>query len=285
MTSAFADTLGAIRGEADESALVAGRPSGDRWVRLDDALRDDGILRRWLDATRTGAEAPDRVAMMFLSSWLTSTFVEPLATSLVRSRRGWITDRSAVFVRPTDGGWFDGLAIEDATVLVLADDGPTDREGVRVLPSIAAIRDASAASIAPILGVTLAALRRVGPLGAPAFWGSVADSIADAAVSDATSRGADPTVAFAAGASLSDAIGRQVGMGRVRPTLVTVPWSGGVAHEVRRGTCCLWYQTQEAPDPRGEGYCGSCPRRDADDQRQRWARWLDEEATTALVAG
>ena len=150
------------------------------------------------------------------------------------------------------------------------------RPGVRVLPTIDAIREAAAAGIAPVLDATLTALRRVGPLGAPAFWGSVADSIAGAAVVDARARDADPAAAFSAGAALTEAIGRHARMGRVRPTLVPVTWGGGVAHEVRRGTCCLWYQTQESPDPCGEGYCEGCPRRDADDQLLRWTRSLEE---------
>ena len=187
-----------------------------------------------------------------------------------------------MFVRPTDGGWFDGLAIEDATVLVLADDEPTQRQGVRVLPSTAVIRDASAAAIAPILGATLAALRRVGPLGARRSGARSPTPSPARPCPTPRARGADPTIAFAGGRVAERRHRPPRGHGARPPALVTVPWSGGVAHEVRRGTCCLWYQTQEAPDPRGEGYCSSCPRRDADDQRQRWARWLDEErATTA----
>ena len=69
----LAETLAVIRGEGDAIALFAGRPHGERWVRLDDALGDDDVLRRWLSATRAGAESSDKVAMMFLASWLSGT--------------------------------------------------------------------------------------------------------------------------------------------------------------------------------------------------------------------
>ena len=281
MTTTFAETLASLRGEDDEIALIAGQPTGDRWVRLEDALCDDATLRRWHAATRASAEAPDKVAMMFLASWLAGTLVEPVATSLVRSAAAGSPIRAPCrSVRPWTAGSTGSRSPMGPSCARGRPGGGT--EDVRVLRRSTRSGDASAASIAPILAATLAAFRRVGPIGAPAFWGSVADSIASASVSEATAHGSDPAVAYAEGASLSDAIGQRVAMGRVRPTLVTIPWTGGVAHEVRRGTCCLWYQTQEAPDPRGEGYCTSCPRRDLDDQRLRWARSLEEEAAAVV---
>ena len=221
----------------------------------------------------------ERVATMFLASWLAGTLIEPVARSVIRHGRGWTLDPATLHVRPTDAGWFDGLAIGDgATVLVAADDPAAGQRGVRVLATTAEVRDATATQVATLGAEVLAGLRSVRPIGAPAFWGSLADAIAGSLVFDVEADGGDVEATFRDVRSFMDAVGRVVAIGRARPELVPVAWSGGLAHEVRRGTCCLWYRTQVDPDPAGEGYCGTCPRRDPEDQCSRWVRSREETA-------
>ena len=228
----LAETLAALRSTDDEVALVHGRPRGPRWVRLSEALQDATTLRVWLTATGTAADDPERVATMFLASWLAGTLIEPVARSVIRHGRGWTLDPATLHVRPTDAGWFDGLAIGDgATVLVAADDPAAGQRGVRVLATTAEVRDATATQVATLGAEVLAGLRSVRPIGAPAFWGSLADAIAGSLVFDVEADGGDVEATFRDVRSFMDAVGRVVAIGRARPS--SSPSRGAAASPTR----------------------------------------------------
>ena len=180
-----------------------------------------------------------------------------------------------LLVRQHEDGWFDGLAVLDPTVRVLPGDPEAGHPDAVVIEDLARLRRSVMEDLARTLGPVFAAVRRQTRLGMPAMWGGVADSIGFVAVADAAAHGEEPRVAFADALRFVDELVKIAPIPRVRPALVGVPSPAGVAHEMVRGTCCLWYRTQPDPDPRGEGYCDSCPRRDPVDQIRRWADWYE----------
>lgn len=100
------------------------------------------------------------------------------------------------------------------------------------------------------------------------MWGGVADTIAAAVVDG---KEASERSAFDEATALIDALAAVAPIPSVRPTLVDLVRDGRTVRRLRRGSCCLWYQTQTDPDPCGEGFCDGCPRRDPVDQQRRWA--------------
>jgi hypothetical protein len=195
----------------------------------------------------------------------------------MREERTWPCRVSSLLVRQHEDGWFDGLAVLDATVRVLPDDPEAGHPDAVVFSDLTSLQRSVVEDLAQTLAPVFAAVRRQTRHGMPAMWGGVADSIGGVAVADAVAHGEDPRVAFVDALHFVDelAIAERVPMPRVRPTLVDVAWSGGTTPEIVRGTCCLWYRTQPDPDPCGEGFCDSCPRRDPLDQGRRWAASLE----------
>jgi hypothetical protein len=276
--SPLAATLARV-GAIDESVrYVAGRPAEAGWFLFADALADEALFDEWFGAIRDANGGRDAVAASFLASWLAGIVIEPVTVAIVRERRAWSVAAGDLLVHRHEDGWFDGLAIQNPTLILLPGDEDAGHRDAVVVEDAPALRSSVAAEIATTLGQIFRAVRRRARLGLPVMWGAMADSAGYAAVADAAARGCDREAAFAEAMVFVDAIAEVAAMPRVRPSLVQVAWSGGVSHEIARGTCCLWYRTQVDPDPMGEGFCSFCPRRDPDDRRRRWAAGLEEEA-------
>jgi ferric iron reductase protein FhuF len=276
--SPLAATLDRLGTGDEETRLVAGCPVDDGWVVLADAIADQSLIDRWFDAIRTTVGGPDTVSASFLASWLGGVIVEPVTRAIILERRAWSVAASDLLVHPHPEGWFDGLAVRTPTVWMLPGDPDAGHPEAVVMEDAAHLRRTVAAELATTLALIFGDVRRRARLGSPAMWGGVADGAGAAAVVDAVARGDDPVTAFEEAMTLVRDIAAHAPVPRVRPSLVPVAWSGGIGHEMVRGTCCLWYRTQADPDPSGEGYCSSCPRRDPQEQRRRWARWLEEAA-------
>lgn len=242
---------------ADDDRLVAGKPDDDGWVRVADAIGDATWVDRRLAATLAHADGIPRVAASYQASWLAYALVVPLARAVVHLDRAWSLDPSQLWLHPTEGGWYDGLAI-DPTAMMLG-------------PSPDGLEDGVAGGIVALMTPLFVAIDRASGLGTPCMWGSLADAIGSGCVTNAAARGTDVGRAFERASELIAAIGRSTRLPRVRPRLVDLSTPGAEPRRaVRRGTCCLWYRTQQHPDPSGEGFCDDCPRRDPEDQRRRW---------------
>lgn len=242
----------------DDGLLLAGAPSGSDWILVVDALRDPAWIDGRLAATLAHADGVHRVAASYQASWLAHALVVPVARAVTRFERAWPLDPSRLWLRPTDGGWYDGLAIDAGLVTT----GP--------VPG-GALHDRVAADVVALLTPFYAALDRASGLGTPCMWGALADAIGFGCVEDAQARGSDVARTFDGATELIAAIARRTRLPRVRPKLIELSLPDGrPRHAIRRGTCCLWYRTQPDPDPCGEGFCEGCPRRDLEDQRRRW---------------
>ena len=268
-TSPLACTLARLSDAYENVRFVAGRPAGNGWFVLADALADGALIDGWFDAIRDTNGGHEAVAASFLASWLTGIVVEPVTSAIVRERRAWSVAADDLVVHRHDEGWFDGLAIVNPRLVMLRGDRDSGHRDSVVVEDVATLRSSVATEIAGTLGMIFGAVRRRARLGLPVMWGAMADSAGYAAVADAAARGCDRQAAFDEAMVFVDAIREVATMPRVRPSLVQVAWSGGVSHEIARGTCCLWYRTQIDPDPMGEGFCSSCPRRDPEDRRRR----------------
>lgn len=277
----LAATIDRLAADADDVRYVVGLPPDDGWVVLAEAIADETVIGQWLADIRDRNGGLEAVAASFLASWLAGVVVGPLTVAIIRERRAWSVAAPDLLVHRHEDGWFDGLAIRGARVVVLPGDPESRHPDAVVVDDLGALRSTVAAELASTLGLAFGAIRRQGHLGPPAMWGAMADAAGFAAVADATARGRDPATAFEEALALVDAVADFVRLPRVRPSLVQVPWSGGRGYEIARGTCCLWYRTQVDPDPAGEGFCDSCPRRDPDDQRRRWTASREMTPTCA----
>lgn len=270
-------SLGRLGAGDVDTRYVAGVPAEVGWVLLADAIADDSHFDRWFEAARANAAGSDAVGASFLASWLAGVIVGPVTRAIIRERRAWSVAAGDLLVHPHPDGWFDGMAVRVPKVRMLPGDPDSKHGDAVVVDDLAVLRGSVAGELAATLAMIFGAIRRRARLGQPAMWGGVADGAAFAAVSDAVAQGADPEAALVEAMSLVEAIAARAPLPRVRPSLARIEWSGGVAHETVRGTCCLWYRTQVDPDPSGEGYCDSCPRRDPEDRRRRWALMRDAE--------
>ncbi len=165
---------------------------------------------------------------------------------------------------------------------MLPDDPARAHPDSEVVAHLDALSELVASEIVATLTVVFGAVRARAPFGLRGMWGSLADGLGGGAALDAVNRGIDVSETWREAMQLLDAIAARTPLMRVRPRLRELEWSGGVSGVVVRGTCCLYDKTHDAPDPRGEGYCTSCPLRDPDDQLDRWRDWL--EATYGQAA-
>lgn len=279
--SALASTLARAAVLDAECAYIAGEPHGDGWFDLT-ALRNDEVLEQWLAALVAGeARGHVDVAASYLALSLANILARPLSTAVLAERRGWTVDGDLLSVRRNSAGWFDGLAVRSTLLVLPTDDARTDA-GVAVVSDVRALHDRVAAELVCTLAPAFEWLRKNARSGLPGLWTSLADVIAGTALAQARERNADAVAAWDAATALIDAVQRAAPLLRARPTMQSVDWSGGVTQFAVRGTCCLSFKLSDAAgDGRGDAYCTSCPLREADDRRQRWATWLDTNVSMA----
>lgn len=266
----LAETLAALQTPGGWFTLVAGEPSGDRWIRVEDIVAGPALVERWLeDLLRRSAQGHRDVAASYLAAWLAGAVAEPVAAALQLHQCAWPVTAENLALRRHPDGWFDGLAVLGTEVRVVADDD-----------DVAPLRELVAAELAALLAPTFDVVHAWAPYGRPGMWGSLADRIASDALQRARDGDRDGEASWHEAGRLIDALQARVPQLRVRPVLCDVPWSGGTAHLAVRGTCCLYYKVSGEPrDPHGASYCTSCPLRDDGDRRRRWATWLDEQTS------
>jgi hypothetical protein len=262
------DVLAALDPSDGWFTHVAGMPTGDGWVSVDDLVTDPTLVEGWLEQLLDGEANGHRdVAASYLAAWLAGSIAEPVAAALHLHQCAWPVIPGNLAVHRHPDGWFDGLAVAGTELR-------------RVDGDIAVLRQAVADELVALLSPIFETVRRWAPYGTSGMWGSLADGIAADAVQRARSEGRDGRAAWIEAGLLIDALAARVPQLRVRPALCDVPWSGGEAHLSVRGTCCLYYKVSGQPrDPFGESYCTTCPLRDDGDRRRRWAAWLEDHVS------
>lgn len=259
---------------------MAGCPKGKAWIRLADLVGDRPPLAAWFDLVVKRVAGDRAVAAAFTAGWIADGVVDIPVAAFLAEGRAWPVTPAAISLRRHAEGWCDGVAVGGGPLRVLAGDPAAGLDGVEVMAERATMRAALAAEIVAVLAPVFAAVRARGRFGERAMWGTVADGVVTAAVEMARRGGCVLATAVREAGLLLDGLAEHAPL-TVRPRVVDVRWSGGVAAMVRRGTCCLWWRTLPTPDPHGEGSCSSCPLRHPEAQRARWARRLDQEAGAA----
>jgi hypothetical protein len=275
------ETLAPLRDAQPWRALVAGPPQGDGWYALEEVLEGPRRLREWFDRLLDGSARGRRdVAGSYLSSYLAGIVTEPVCESAALLGRGWPNVAGNLAVHHHESGWFDGLAVLGPDVYVTDAELRAGAPGASTVGGGDALRSLLARELAALLQPMFETVRAMAPFGLRGMWGSVADGVASSLMLSAKSHGRDTRDGWRKAVELTDALAAHAAMLRVRPSIERVDSRDGSTYVPVKGTCCLYYKTHDAtPDAKGEGYCLSCPRRDPDDRRRRWARYLEDEAT------
>jgi len=266
-------------------------PQGAGWHRLDEVVADDRLVASWLAGLRARTtKGCSDVAGSYLASWLGSLLAGPVATQLVGERRAWRLAPRSLAVRRHEGGWFDAVAVAPQPLLVLPGDPLATHPDVAVVVDEATLRDRVADDLVALLNPVFAHIRAHASFGLGGMWGTVADAVADQVVQysaavaasngndddrDDDGDGDDAEASWPRVAALIDALAARAPRLRVRPSLVAVGWSGGVAHRTARGTCCLYYKLS------GDDWCANCPKRAAADRECRWVTDLEARQLAA----
>lgn len=238
-------------------AVGVGRPVGAGWVALPDAA---AAAQAW------HVELTDRVgdrlaAASYLAGWIAEVPALLVAVPVIFGGPIPTVSAGDLHVARHAGGWFDRLAIAPGAVT----------DPVDPLPAVAAVLHELSAPLVATLADRL-------PVGAPAIWGSVADSLATRALDVARATGRDPERAWTDAMVVLDEVERRTATRVIRPQPLLVPWAGGTARCCTRGTCCRYHRTVEAPDPHGEGYCLTCPLRATESTVERLGAYLTASA-------
>jgi hypothetical protein len=164
-------------------------------------------------------------------------------------------------------------------VRVVAGDGATADPDARVSADVDELRALVATELAALLDPMFATIREMAPFGSRGMWGAVADGLASGVLWSARAEGRDALAAWREVGLVTDDVAGHARALRTRPDIEAISWRDGVSHVTVKGTCCLYYKVFDGvPDPSGEGYCLSCPKREPGDRHARWARYLEEEA-------
>lgn len=263
----LAATLGRLARLEPWWAAQVGVPTGPGWFRTDRITIDH--LRTWIDALARSHGGHRDVAGSYLGGWLAGAVITvPLAVLVIEAR---LPDPTGpVWVHRHADGWFDRVSFERAAVLVAASDGATEHPD-SVVVERAVLVDVFARSLFERIDPMLEAVRSLTPFGLRGLWGGVADEIASAALGAARAGGTDVDLAWRTACDVIDAITASAPWLRSRPAPFPV---AGTLFTVK-GTCCLYYKTQPGPpDPCGESYCTTCPKRDDGSRRARLTEHL-----------
>jgi hypothetical protein len=239
--------------------LRVGVPTDAAWYALPEAV---AAAEAW--HVELAARVGDHLAAAsYLAAWLAEVPTVLVAIPVLFGAPLVEVQLDDLHVRRHPDGWLDGLAVDPWSY----------RDPAAPLEAAAELLHDLTAPVVDGLVDRL-------PIGATAAWGAVADAVAGRALHLARASGRDTDVTWRASERLLDGLQLRLGGRLVRPEPLLVPWAGGTIRDVTRGTCCRYHRTCVAPDPRGDGYCATCPLRAEDSRRERVAAHL--EVTAAL---
>jgi hypothetical protein len=236
-----------------------GLPTDPTWMALPELLAE---VPAW-HGDLTARVGDRRTAAAYLAVWIAEVPALLLGLPVVFGGPSIDLEAEDLHVRRHADGWFDGLALDPWSVA-----GAGDRVG------------ATGVTIRRLTTPLVDALADALPVGRAAIWGGVADGLCGRALHVARELRVDAEQVWAASSGILDVLGERLVPPLVRPQPLDVPWSGGLARYLTRGTCCLHHRTCDDPDPRGEGYCATCPLRPAESRVERLAAHLERTSPT-----
>ncbi|MEX0659229.1 MAG: (2Fe-2S)-binding protein [Egibacteraceae bacterium] len=272
-TSPLAATAGRLNALDGDLTYRVGPPLEPGWCRLTD-LVDATAVAAW-HRELTASHGDRRAAAAFLGGWVADAAVDVWALPVWADRRLPLVAPHAILVRRHAKGWIDAVGVDGApAVAVLADDPAAGQTGTVVASTYHVLVEGLSerlATLEPLLRVLASVL----PVGLPALWGGLADSLANRALWLARRLLRDRQAAWQDAARLIDRLAADRPPPRPRPFPVHCAQAGELF--AVRGTCCLHYRTVADPDRDGDGYCTTCPLRTDASRRQRLRAYLQEE--------
>lgn len=264
----------------EEPRLQMGGADGPRWLAL------DGVLDRGLDLLFADREADANGARDYLGGSVAAALASAVISAgwpalLLDGRLPDLSPANLAVHRHETEGCFDRIALGPGHWLILEGDPAAGHAGTRTVSELVELHRLFAHALVEALEPWFIAIRRRAPFGRFGMWGQVADDLCATALWTARRAGLDQPAAWDEAQAVLDLVAGRVRELRARPRPFPVTWSGGEALFSIKATCCLWYKTQAAPDPCGEGYCGTCPFRDDASRRARLAGWLEEQEAAA----
>lgn len=257
-SSPLSDTAARISALSDYLDCRVGVPAGDAWHRVNWLVEAD-LLAGW-HADVTGRTGDRRVAAAYMSNWLISTLVGTWLIPVLAENRLPLAAQRDIAVRRTEGGWFDGVAVDDDVVAVLPDDPAAGHPAAMVLQDRGALLDALADRILGLEPV-IHALREACPIGLPALRGAVADAVANQSLLLAQLMNRDRHAAWHDADAIIERLDERDLRLSIRPRPFPVVLDEQEEIFGVCATCCLYYRTVDDPDRDGEGYCDTCPLR------------------------
>ena len=256
--SPFSETAARISELSDYLDYRVGVPDGENWRHLTGLVEAD-LLAGW-HAEVTGRTGDRRVAAAYMSNWLISTLVGAWLIPVLAEGRLPLAAQRDIAVRRTEGGWFDGVAVDDDALAVLPDDPAAGHPASTVLQDRGAILDALADRILSLEPV-IHALRAACPIGLPALRGAIADAVANQSLLLAQVMNRDRHAVWRDADAIIERLDERDLSLSIRPRPFSVVHKGKEEIFGVRATCCLYYRTVDEPDRDGEGYCDTWPLR------------------------
>ena len=282
--------------------------SGDGWVRLADRLADPAGLDAWYEAELVGPAGGHRdLAGALIVYRFAGSLAELVMGPLLDRRRVLLLSPANLSFLLAAGTRIDALSVASPAVALLPDD--PEAEGVAgaadprradravagdaavVVADRAELHDVAADGLCAVFEPLADAVRARAPFGLRGMWGTLADHVAEGALSWAREHGGDRDHAWSEAEAVIDAVAARQPLLRVRPRRHPVPSPAGEDLFADKGTCCLIYKVHElpvssatggAPSPMqrriAEAACASCPLRSRSDRHNRFSRYLAQRA-------
>lgn len=280
-SSPLLETTAKLRAVDSLYRVELGRQTGERWLPLD-GLLDCGLDRLWSVAERGVRRRADYVAASVASALGDALVGAALPPLLVDGRLPDVRPANVSAECAEEEVWFERVALHTSSVVVVEGDPARHHPDVTaVAGSVAELHRRFVEVLVDAVAPWFGAIRARAPFGRRGMWGQLADGVAGVALRTARAGRLDEGAAWDEAHAILDLVAGMVPELRVRPRPFPVRWSGGETLWQVRGTCCLWYTTFDRPQPSGEGYCATCPRRDDDSRHQRLQAWLETEAEAA----
>lgn len=260
-------------------AVELGSPSGARWLAMDDV--EGGLDVLFADASAGAASESRHYLGATVASALSGAVVSAGWPALLVDRRLPDLSLPNLLAHRHPEGWFDRIALRQRDTWLLARDPLAAHQAAIPVAGLASLHRRFTDQLAGSLAPWFAAIRGRAPFGRTGMWGQVADDLCGTALWTARRTGGDERAAWDEAQQVVALLARRAPELKARPRLFPVRWSGGESLFQVKGTCCLWYKTQEAADPDGEGYCGTCPLRGDCSRRARLVAWLEKDAAAA----